>query len=566
MLINTSAATMTQTPVITDVRTLDIKGSIKGDFLESSFCKYISRAVKKFLQDNPQAIPQSEIPWNALDLSYTDIVEQILLGKSGLQTASVLAEFAQLAENREIVQDYVNPQAFGAYTHVNLDTGEILQAETHDPLNLSQSAIQEHVQAGELNSESAKWTMESLQQLIDALPTQTTVNIGSPAHSNIVNTPTNPANVEPTVVDTDTSTEALIGKILAGETIADTLIGKALTETALTNQFAVYQAMYQQAAALTKESAEWTAENMHKIATAVYMEDAAKTLQTPQTSTGPPNHAVLGNAITLEEARELLKTVTTRQNLELLLKASGSYEQLEGQLATTTSEPDSILKAWELLAMTAAKPEIQEKPAEFAQLLQSIEEFNSDSTTAKTQTDKSLNLETGDLTPKLEIPAQKPAVETLDEAHNEAKRPFSREVIRLSGEIHQKLAALKAGKTGSTTFEMVLNPAELGKITVKMIMDGKDAVIQIIAEKARTAALLQEASGKIRGNLELLAAIDKSDVKLESLTVEHKPDYNEQSDNRGNGKNQQGQGQQQNGEDSDSDENGISFADLLAAG
>ena len=122
------------------------------------------------------------------------------------------------------------------------------------------------------------------------------------------------------------------------------------------------------------------------------------------------------------------------------------------------------------------------------------------------------------------------------------------EAVRIADEIIARIAAKEGGVI---TFEMTLNPVELGKITIKIVLSGEKLTADITAQEEHTAKLLQNVTDKIQ------ASLDKEAVKLEQLVVKHEPDYSEQQEQ--NGKQQQ----DQNAKPEADEEIEISFAELM---
>jgi flagellar hook-length control protein FliK len=120
------------------------------------------------------------------------------------------------------------------------------------------------------------------------------------------------------------------------------------------------------------------------------------------------------------------------------------------------------------------------------------------------------------------------------------------------------IARLSEAKNGTTTFEMILNPAELGKITVKLTLGATGIAAEIIAEKASTALMLQNSADRIN------AALEKTDARIESFSVsaESKPDYNEQRENQDGNR---GHYEPEQTEEAKDEDYTISFAELLQA-
>jgi flagellar hook-length control protein FliK len=123
------------------------------------------------------------------------------------------------------------------------------------------------------------------------------------------------------------------------------------------------------------------------------------------------------------------------------------------------------------------------------------------------------------------------------------------ETARIADEIIARIATKEGGVI---TFEMTLNPVELGKITIKIVMSGDSVTADITAQEENTAKLLQNATDKIQ------AQLDKESVKLEQFTVKHEPDYSDRQENQ-NGNKQQHE-QKPKSEDEDIE---ISFAELM---
>ncbi|MCL2077171.1 MAG: flagellar hook-length control protein FliK [Oscillospiraceae bacterium] len=119
------------------------------------------------------------------------------------------------------------------------------------------------------------------------------------------------------------------------------------------------------------------------------------------------------------------------------------------------------------------------------------------------------------------------------------------------------IARLSTASDGTTTFEMSLNPAELGKITIKLVLKDSGVTAEITAEKMQTAAMLQNAKDNI------LAAVERAEVRLENITVDYRPDYSEQRENQGQKQPEHKQNEQE--ETENDGENGISFAELIGS-
>lgn len=108
-------------------------------------------------------------------------------------------------------------------------------------------------------------------------------------------------------------------------------------------------------------------------------------------------------------------------------------------------------------------------------------------------------------------------------------------------------------------YSLMLNPEELGKITVKMTKAADGAVsVTIVAENARTQRLLEQNSELIQHNLR------NNGMNLENWqTVNESQQNHAAQDYRGSAKNPYYA--QENNTDEETDENGKSFADIIAA-
>ena len=156
--------------------------------------------------------------------------------------------------------------------------------------------------------------------------------------------------------------------------------------------------------------------------------------------------------------------------------------------------------------------------------------------------------------------AYKPEMMVLPQVNADSEEVFlpNSQIEKFTAEITARLETLQ---DGTTTFEMTLNPENLGKIAVKLILKAGNLSVQITAEKAGTALLLQNTHDK------LTHVLERSGAKLENVQVvvenaENKDDYSEQrqggSQKRGYEDNREENGEQ-------GDENAISFADLIAS-
>lgn len=111
----------------------------------------------------------------------------------------------------------------------------------------------------------------------------------------------------------------------------------------------------------------------------------------------------------------------------------------------------------------------------------------------------------------------------------------------------------------NTEYSIMLDPEDLGKITVKMTKAADGAVsVTIVAENARTQRLLEQNSDLMQSNLR------NNGINLESWqTVNESQQNHPAQDYRGSAKNPYYA--QENNTDEETDENGRSFADIIAA-
>lgn len=314
-----------------------------------------------------------------------------------------------------------------------------------------------------------------------------------------------------------------------------------------------------QAETVTRESAECSPESIQQLMAASYMNEAAKPVNSAQKADQLQTQELPNSEMTLEEAKEIVKAITSQKNIQMLFKAGGdeSYAKLQGQF----KEGNEILKAWEHLTMTAAKPVILEKPEEFSELRNSFTELTETDKLVKPEAqqaekanpEKAEKSEKSEEPAAVEVKAEQTVIKTTTVTRTEV-RFLTIEVVRISKIIEEMHAHLK---NGTRTFEVNLNPLELGKITIKMTKIFMKTTIVITAERAETKILLENAANRI------LAALDKNDVKLESMTVEHEPDYSEQQENQDQGNREQEENQDENGEASENGEKEMSFAELL---
>lgn len=132
---------------------------------------------------------------------------------------------------------------------------------------------------------------------------------------------------------------------------------------------------------------------------------------------------------------------------------------------------------------------------------------------------------------------------------------------QLVGPITEKLEALGGGDT-VTEFEVTLHPAELGKVTVKLIAKGAGVAVEVIAENPKTRELLADRSGAVRQSLESRGVtVEKYEVSGTGA-YETSEKYRDFSDSQGHGQNRDGY----NGQSQDDDDDGepeVSFAEIV---
>jgi len=251
------------------------------------------------------------------------------------------------------------------------------------------------------------------------------------------------------------------------------------------------------------------------------------------------------------------------QEIHELFKQIKVTTENQAQILETPEESDELMKAWETVQKNHVQ--IKEKPAEMNELLEQVTR-NKGQGTVNEKSEAPKNLETSEKPQNLQKSARRDnpepsAPQTATTVQIEAKPVILEKaelpklpqstVMQVSEQI---LAKLETAKNGTTTFEMTLNPIELGKIAVKIVMTATGTAVEITAQRPETAQLLQNSADRIG------LALDKSETKLESfiVNVEEKEDYSEQRENQDSNK----QEQQQNSE-REEDYDGISFEELL---
>ena len=126
------------------------------------------------------------------------------------------------------------------------------------------------------------------------------------------------------------------------------------------------------------------------------------------------------------------------------------------------------------------------------------------------------------------------------------------------GQTMKAVMAAVSEKTEQTEYSLVLNPEELGRITVKMTRAADGAVsVTVAAENAHTQRILEQHSELMQSNLK------DSGVNLESWQTVHESQQETRAgDYNGSSKNPYFTQQDNNGGDDDGEQ---SFADIIAA-
>ncbi len=99
-------------------------------------------------------------------------------------------------------------------------------------------------------------------------------------------------------------------------------------------------------------------------------------------------------------------------------------------------------------------------------------------------------------------------------------------------DVSETIASKMPLQGGTSTLELTLEPASLGKITIRMIYEGGKAAVSLIADNPRTLEILSQRAGEIAQILE---------EKTGQATVVYTPEsqYTEDDGNRNQGRNQQ---------------------------
>ena len=126
------------------------------------------------------------------------------------------------------------------------------------------------------------------------------------------------------------------------------------------------------------------------------------------------------------------------------------------------------------------------------------------------------------------------------------------------GQTMKAVMAAVSEKTEQTEYSLVLNPEELGRITVKMTRAADGAVsVTVAAENAHTQRILEQHSELMQSNLK------DSGINLESWQTVHESQQETRAgDYNGSSKNPYFTQQDNNGGDDDGEQ---SFADIIAA-
>lgn len=150
---------------------------------------------------------------------------------------------------------------------------------------------------------------------------------------------------------------------------------------------------------------------------------------------------------------------------------------------------------------------------------------------------------------------------------NPAERDISAkpEPLKLEAQIAKPIFEnlSKIAKTAKTItrFEITLNPANLGKVTVKLIAKSAGIAVEIIADNPKTRELLAERIGAVRANLENQGVtVEKYEV-FDVKTYETAEKYRDFSEDGGG--NRQNQNESGDSDEKETDETEVSFAEVV---
>ncbi len=121
----------------------------------------------------------------------------------------------------------------------------------------------------------------------------------------------------------------------------------------------------------------------------------------------------------------------------------------------------------------------------------------------------------------------------------------------------QIIAHISTLQDGTTEFNMQLNPEGLGRITVKLLTEGKGAELQITAERPETAELLRSRMDNMN------IALKQNDIDLQKYIVYEEAQSYLNQEGRGEQQRQQQNRDTLINNETEANETDISFADLI---
>lgn len=298
--------------------------------------------------------------------------------------------------------------------------------------------------------------------------------------------------------------------------------------------------------------------------------------QKPQSSEGNFDELVMSEQpeeiIPEEQVSEELKNLSEEQ-LKVLNEAAQNGEiasveqkQVEAPEKTQSKAPEK---------MTAEAPEVKQAPEEKSvpeetaapeagKKTEEVPESNTRTESkASTISEELEMLKNAKTKPNSE---QSAPVNTANPLNADSPIVFRRDdgeiSVRPSEIVSQAMKAVEAAISENkemTEYSLVLNPEEMGRITVKMIKAADGAVsVTIAAENARTQRILEQNSELMQSNLK------DSGIQLESWqTVRESQQEAYAQDYNGSSKNPYFA--QQNQDNNEDDENGQSFAEIIAS-
>lgn len=262
---------------------------------------------------------------------------------------------------------------------------------------------------------------------------------------------------------------------------------------------------------------------------ALYEESVLNTTQTPQQSNEPKPSTQLStpDALQIKEVASEPKPVSETANFTVTAKKPFAQEsqQAQGTQVVQQQEAQSVQQQ-----ETVAK--------ENAQIDFKVAEHVGNETA---ETSKK-----ADMTKDEKLPIEK-AIDTsvktsqTDFAHEVKAASRSTQSTSRSEIIDQVMSQINSKFDAKTSeFSFDLNPATLGKVSVKMVVENGMLVVEIAASSARTQSILASNAGEIKA---ILQQSSQQQPQLADISQNAEPhDYlNERNHN---GQNRQGEGQQ----------------------